>query len=83
MSADGFLRRTHRVISILFLLSIPPAAYYSFTGDRANPSPVVYLPLFPLFGLMLTGTYLLVRPWVLRWRARGLPARQTKAGSKS
>jgi hypothetical protein len=34
---------------------------------------VVYLPLFPLLGLTLTGTYLLVRPWVRRLRARRMP----------
>lgn len=72
MTADAVLRRTHRVIAILFLLSIPPAGYFSFTGDPTSPSPVVYIPLFPLFGLILTGTYMLVRPWVLRFRRRPL-----------
>ncbi len=72
MTADGFLRRFHRIMAILFLLSIPPAGYFSFTGDPAAPSPVVYIPLFPLLGLTLTGTYMLVRPWVLRFRNRHL-----------
>jgi hypothetical protein len=71
MAAEAFLRRTHRVIAALFLLTIPPAAYFSIDGaDPAHPSPFVYLPLFPLFLLTLTGTYLLVRPWILRIRAR-------------
>lgn len=70
MGAHEFLRRTHRVVAILFLLSIPPAAYASFTGDPASPSPVVYVPLFPLLFLTLTGTYMLVRPWIQRLRTR-------------
>lgn len=66
----GILRRVHRIIAILFLISIPPAAYASFTGNPTAPSPVVYIPLFPLLGLVLTGTYLLVRPWIDGWRGR-------------
>jgi hypothetical protein len=66
MKADVVLRRAHRVIAILFLLAIPPAAYVSFKGIAT--SPLVYLPLFPLFALTLTGTYLLIEPWIRRWR---------------
>jgi hypothetical protein len=82
MAAEAFLRRAHRVIAVLFLVSIPPAAYFSFTGDPASPSPVVYLPLFPLLGLTLTGTYLLVRPWVRRLRARRMPQGHVEASAK-
>ena len=70
MSADVFLRRSHRVIAILFLVTIPPAAYFSFTATGDEVSPVVYFPLLPLLGLALTGTYLLVKPWVQRFRSR-------------
>lgn len=71
MGADGVLRKTHRVIAVLFLLTIPLAAYASFQGnDPANPSPLVYLPLFPLLLPTITGTYLLVRPWVVKLRSR-------------
>lgn len=69
MTADAFLRRVHRVIAVLFLVTIPPAAYFSFTATGGEVSPVVYFPLIPLFGLTLTGSYLLVRPWV-RWLQR-------------
>lgn len=68
MTADAFLRRVHRVIAFLFLVSIPPAAYFSFTAIGDEVSPVVYFPLVPLLGLTLTGSYLLVRPWVQRLR---------------
>lgn len=68
--ADGF-RKVHRIVAGLFLLTIPPAAWASFTGtDPANPSPLVYLPLFPLALLSITGTWLLIRPWLQGWRAK-------------
>ena len=56
MAAEVFLRRTHRVIAVLFLVTIPPAAYFSFTATGDEVSPVVYFPLIPLLGLALTGT---------------------------
>ena len=68
MAADMFLRRTHRVIAALFLISVPPAGYFSFTATGSDVSPVVYFPLIPLLGLTLTGSYLLVKPWLQRLR---------------
>ena len=73
MTAASAIRKTHRVVALLFLLTIPPAAYFSFTGDPESPSPFVYFPLFPLLVLTLTGTYQLVEPWVRRRRARLKP----------
>jgi hypothetical protein len=73
MTVEAFIRRVHRIFAILFLLSIPPAGYASFTGDPASPSPVVYVPLFPLLILTLTGTYQLVMPWIRQIRARRTP----------
>ena len=66
---DGW-RRVHRILAVLFLLAIPPAGYFSFTGDPASPHPVVYVPLFPLALMTITGTWMLVRPWIKSWRAR-------------
>lgn len=70
MAAEVFLRRTHRVIAVLFLVTVPPAAYFSFTATGDDVSAVVYFPLVPLLGLALTGSYLLVKPWVKRFRSR-------------
>ncbi|WP_247004858.1 hypothetical protein [Halosolutus gelatinilyticus] len=70
MAINVFLRRTHRVIAVLFLVTIPPAGFFSFSATGSEVSPVVYLPLFPLLGLILTGTYLLVKPWARRLRVR-------------
>lgn len=70
MGFDSFVRRTHRVVAALFLLTIPPAAYFSITGDASAPSPFVYAPLFPLLVLTLTGAFQLVKPWLARSRTR-------------
>jgi hypothetical protein len=70
MRLHEFLRRAHRVVAILLLLSMPAAGYASFTGDPTSPSFWVYVPLAPLFLLIITGTYMLVRPWILSFRAR-------------
>lgn len=63
MGVHTFLRGTHRVIAGLFLIAIVPAAIVSTQGDGS--SPWVYAPLPFLFGLIITGSYLLVRPWIL------------------
>lgn len=66
MSAESAIRKTHRVVAGLFLITIVPAAYFSFTGDPNSPHPLVYAPLFPLLLLTITGTYQLVLPWTRR-----------------
>lgn len=64
-------RKIHRIAAGLLLLTMIPAGYVSFKGaDPANPSPLVYLPLLPLFVLIITGTYQLVMPWIRKRRAR-------------
>lgn len=70
MSAESVIRRTHRVVAGLFLLTIVPAAYFSFTGDPNSPHPVVYAPLLPLLLLTVTGSYQLAAPWTRRRRAQ-------------
>lgn len=80
MAFDAILRRTHRIVAILFFLTVPAAAYASMQGgDPADASPLVYLPLLPLGFLSLTGLYLLVSPWVRRARARKAGAARSGA----
>ena len=69
MSTESAIRKTHRVVAGLFLITIVPAAYFSFTGDPSSPHPLVYAPLLPLLLLTVTGTYQLVLPWTRRRRA--------------
>lgn len=66
MSAHAFLRKAHRVVAGLFLLSMIPAGIVSAMGKVE--SPWIYAPLPFLFALILSGTYLLARPWVLKAR---------------
>jgi hypothetical protein len=56
-------RRIHRTLAWLFLLAIPPAAFFSAGGDPVAPHPAVYGPLLPLLGMTVTGTWMLARPW--------------------
>lgn len=63
----AIVTKVHRACAALFLLTIPFAAYASFTGQEE--SVLVYLPLPFLFVLIITGTYQLVAPWVRRRRA--------------
>jgi uncharacterized membrane protein YadS len=71
MKAHAVLVKLHRIAAALFLLAIPFAAYASFTAEEgAEPSFLVYLPIFPMLFLTITGTYQLVRPWVLKARAK-------------
>ena len=69
MSTESVIRKTHRVVAGLFLITIVPATYLSFTGDPSSPHPLVYAPLLPLLLLTVTGTYQLVLPWTRRRRA--------------
>jgi hypothetical protein len=60
------VRRIHRWLSIAFTVSV----IVTFVA-LAQEKPVVwvsYVPLLPLFLLMLTGLYLFVLPYATRWR---------------
>jgi len=65
---DRIITKAHRVSAGLFLLAMIPAGYASFKRDTA--SLLVYLPLPFLFGLILTGIYQLVAPWIRRARRK-------------
>ena len=68
---ERVINKIHRVSAGLLLILMVPAAYVSFQGDQE--SVFVYLPLAPLFALIITGTYQLVLPWVRKARARRAP----------
>lgn len=61
-------RSVHRIVSALFLVTIPLATYAGATGN--DDSPLIYFPLAPLALLTITGTWLLVKPWIGRMRKR-------------
>jgi hypothetical protein len=61
----------HRWLSIAFTVSV----IVTFVA-LAQEKPVVwvsYVPLFPLALLLLTGLYLFVLPYAIKWRGRRRP----------
>lgn len=64
------VRRLHRRTSIVFLLIV--GGIFSALGAGYQPPQwVYYLPLAPLFILMMSGLLLLASPWITAGRARG------------
>lgn len=69
VSLPVFIRRAHRIIATLWLLFIAIALSLEAVGGPE--SPLVSMPIgVLLLVLALSGMYLLVRPWVQRFRAR-------------
>lgn len=69
MALDRWTRRLHRWVSAVFVACVIAATAAAATGQDTG-SPVFYAPLAPLLVLMLSGLWLLVRPWLGR-RAPG------------
>lgn len=73
MNWNAWVRQIHRWVSIIFAAIV--AAIFVALGLGQEPAEWVYfLPLLPLFLLLLTGLYMFVLPYAARWRAaRGAP----------
>lgn len=68
MNGNGWIRQIHRWVSIAFTVAVIATSI-----ALAQETPVVwmsYLPLPPLFLLLLTGLYLFVQPYAVKWRGR-------------
>jgi ABC-type polysaccharide/polyol phosphate export permease len=62
-----WVRQFHRWMSIIFVAIV--TAIFAALGAGQKPVNWVYfLPLLPLALLALTGLYLFVLPYALRWR---------------
>lgn len=69
---NRWIRQTHRWVSMIFIATvILNIVVMSMAPGQQPPPLVVYSPLLPLFVLMLTGLYMFVLPYAVRWRARG------------
>jgi hypothetical protein len=69
MNWNHWIRQTHRWVSIAFTLTVIGNVIALAQGAGAMPPPwVTYSPLLPLAVLMLTGLYLFVLPYAVRWR---------------
>ena len=61
-----FLRKLHRWVSMLFVLTV--IANFVAMAGGTPPAWVTYSPLLPLAVLMLSGLYLFFQPYVARRR---------------
>ena len=71
MSWSSRIRQFHRVVSIVFTLTV--AANFAVMTQGPPPAWVTYSPLLPLFLLLFSGLYLFALPYLGR-RKRGSPA---------
>jgi hypothetical protein len=63
MSASAWVRKTHRVVSIAFTVTVI-ICFVALSGIL--PFWVFYVPLLPLFLLMVTGLYMFVLPYAVK-----------------
>ena len=68
MNWNSLIRQTHRWLSVAFTLAVIVTTIV--LAQKNPPVWVSYLALPPLFLLLLTGLYLFVLPYVVRWRQR-------------
>ena len=62
------VRQVHRWMSIIFTLTVI-ANFIALAQRSGMPPPwVTYSPLLPLALLLLTGLYLSVLPYAVKWR---------------
>ncbi|WP_332714484.1 hypothetical protein [Pelagibacterium mangrovi] len=68
MNLSKLTRQTHRWLSIIFTLIV--AAIFIALGMGMEPAEWVYFtPLAPLALLLVTGLYMFVLPYAVRWRS--------------
>lgn len=63
------VRRTHRIASALWLLFLAVGLSINAAGGPESPLVIIPVVVFLVY-LTLTGIYMLLRPWVDRFRAR-------------
>jgi hypothetical protein len=62
------VRQTHRWLSIAFTLTVIANFVALAKGGGMPPPWITYSPLFPLALLLLTGLYMFVLPYAIKWR---------------
>jgi len=67
-SSKGWVRPTHRWLSMAFTLTV--IANFAAMTQGQPPAWITYSPLPPLFLLLFTGLYLFMLPYIARWRSR-------------
>lgn len=64
MNLNPWIRKSHRWISIIFTLTV--AANFVALGLGHTIMWLTYLPLAPLFYMMISGLYLFALPYISR-----------------
>ena len=72
MSWNNWVRQIHRWLSIAFTVAVIMNLVALARGQLATW--VGLLALFPLILLMLSGLYLFVLPYAVKWRSGGISA---------
>jgi hypothetical protein len=68
LNRSDWIRRIHRWLSIAFAVAV---IVTSIALAQDKPAVwVSYVPLPPLFLLLLTGLYLFALPYITKWRSR-------------
>ena len=68
MKPDMWIRQIHRWLSIIFTAVV--ISIFAALGLGQKPASWVYfVPLFPLAVLTLSGLYMFVLPYAVRWRS--------------
>ena len=70
MSANNFVRQTHRWLSIAFTITVIANFVALGMGQKQPAAWVTYSPLPPLALLLFSGLYMFVQPYASRWRSR-------------
>jgi TRAP-type mannitol/chloroaromatic compound transport system permease large subunit len=66
MHWSKWIRQSHRWLAIVFMAAVI-AATFAAVGGQAADSWLYYLPLPPLFLMMLSGLYLFLLPYATKW----------------
>ena len=67
MNWSSLIRQTHRIVSIVFTVTV--IANFVVMSQGPPPAWVTYSPLLPLALLLFTGLYLFVLPYATKWRS--------------
>ena len=71
---NSLIRQSHRWISVVFTLTV--IANFVVMTQGQPPAWVTYSPLLPLALLMLTGLYMFVLPYAVKWRSAARRSQQ-------
>lgn len=73
MQANKWIRQLHRFVSVAFTVAV--IINIVARGENGPPLWIAMLALIPLALLLVSGLYLFVQPYALKWRrARQAPA---------